>query len=340
MNLFSILLAVNLWGSALTPLSGESVAPLSNTPLHTEEYTSPPKGKEDTLTLCFVGDVLMDRGVRKQVERTTARFKYKDPAKAVNRLFTPQIDSLFRSCQLVVANLECPATEIKSPVLKQFCFRGEPSWLPVLQRHGITHCNLANNHSVDQGRKGLLSTIQHIREAGMTPVGAGKTMDEATRPILLAQTPRKVFLLASVQMALENYPLLPSRPSVSQLTIEKLCQQITQLKKKNPGCVVLVSLHWGAEHTLQPVAQQRMQARQLIDQGADALICHHTHTLQSSERYHGKPIFYSIGNFIFDQTKPINTKAIAVQLLITKKDITTRTFPITIKNCVPQITRN
>ena len=276
--------------------------------------------------ITFVGDILLDRGVRRVID-----------LRGVNALFTPEVDSVFRASDVVVANLECPATEVKAPVFKRFCFRGEPTWLPALHRHGITHLNLANNHSVDQGRKGLLSTLEHVRKAGMVPVGAGKTMREAAEPVLLTSTPRKVFLLASVQMALENFPYLPDRPSVSQLTIDSLCTSIQRLKRRYPGCAVIVSLHWGAEHKTEPIPAQRMQVHRLVDAGADALVCHHTHTLQSSETYRGKPIYYSIGNFIFDQPKPINSRAAIVQLRVTKNSVTATAFPVEIRNCVPRL---
>lgn len=283
--------------------------------------------------ITFVGDVLLDRGVRQRVELAGQ----KDSAKAVDLLFTRQIDSLFAASDAVVANLECPATEVKAPVFKRFCFRGEPSWLSVLRRHGITHLNLANNHSVDQGRKGLISTIEHIRKAGMVPIGAGHTMHEASEPVLLLESPRKVFLLASVQMALENYPYLPDRPSVSQLTIDTLCASIQNLKHRYPGCAVIVSLHWGAEHQTEPIPAQRMQAHRLVDAGADALVCHHTHTLQTSETYQGKPIFYSIGNFIFDQKRPVNSHAAIVQLRVTKSSVIAKSLPVEIRNCIPRL---
>ena len=171
----------------------------------------------------------------------------------------------------------------------------------------------------------------------MVPVGAGKTMREAAEPVLLTSTPRKVFLLASVQMALENFPYLPDRPSVSQLTIDSLCTSIQRLKRRYPGCAVIVSLHWGAEHKTEPIPAQRMQVHRLVDAGADALVCHHTHTLQSSETYRGKPIYYSIGNFIFDQPKPINSRAAIVQLRVTKNSVTATAFPVEIRNCVPRL---
>ena len=100
----------------------------------------------DTLDIVFTGDILLDRGVRKVIEKH-----------GVDHLFSDGIDSVFHSAQVVVGNLECPATKVMSPVQKLFIFRGEPEWLDTLRQHGITHLNLANNHSIDQGREGLLT---------------------------------------------------------------------------------------------------------------------------------------------------------------------------------------
>lgn len=278
----------------------------------------------DTLSITFTGDLLLDRGVRQYVEH-----------RGIDYVFSPFVDSVFQSSDLVVANLECPATKIKQPAYKQFIFRAEPEWLPALKAHGITHLNLANNHSVDQGRRGLADTMKNIEEAGMIPVGAGDNMQEASRPVLLASVPRKVYLLSSLQMPLENFSYLPEKTSVSHEDIDSLLVRVRQLKVEDPQCYVIVSLHWGGEHTLKPVPQQCQQAHLLIDAGADALICHHTHTLQTIEQYKGKPIYYSIGNFIFDQQKPINTKACMVKVTITKESSHVETIPIEIRKCVP-----
>ena len=105
----------------------------------------------------------------------------------------------------------------------------------------------------------------------------------------------------------------------------------------NSTAVIIVSLHWGGEHTLQPVPRQRYEAHQLIHAGADILVCHHTHTLQTIENFQGRPIYYSIGNFIFDQHKPHNARACIVRLRIKKESIQTETIPIIIRNCVPFI---
>ncbi len=279
----------------------------------------------DSLSITFTGDILLDRGVRQFVEH-----------RSVDKLFSPFVDSVFQSSDLVVANLECPATKIRQPAFKQYIFRAEPEWLQTLKAHGITHLNLANNHSVDQGRIGLADTKKNIQETGMIPVGAGDNMQEAAQPVLLASTPRNVYLLTSLQMPLENFSYLPDKTSVSHEDLDSLKTRVRQLKETDPCCYIIVSLHWGGEHTLRPVPLQRQQAHQLIDAGVDALICHHTHTLQTIEQYQGKPIYYSIGNFIFDQKKPINSKACMVKVTIKKESSHIETIPIVIRNCVPE----
>ena len=268
-------------------------------------------------TIILTGDIMLDRGVRRVIERYGA-----------DHLFTAGVDSIFREAQVVVGNLECPATRIQAPVFKQFIFRAEPEWLEVLRRHGITHLNLANNHAIDQGREGLMDTRRNIIEAGMVPIGAGANMKEASQPVLLAFEPRKVWLVPSLRLALENYAYLPDKPCVSQEPMDSLLECVHRLKQEDSTAVVIVSLHWGAEHTLQPVPRQRMEAHQLIMAGADVLVCHHTHTLQTIEDFRGHKIYYSIGNFIFDQPKPINSRACLVRLKISKDGFTVETIPI------------
>ena len=283
----------------------------------------------DTLNVVFTGDILLDRGVRRVIDKH-----------GVDHLFTEGIDSVFRSAQVVVGNFECPATKIQSPVQKLYIFRGEPEWLEALKRHGITHLNLANNHSIDQGREGLLDTRQNIIDTGMTPIGAGANMSEAAEPVLLSRTPRNVWLVPSLRLALENYAYLPDRPCVSQEPMDSLLNRVHRLRKADSTAVIIVSLHWGGEHTMHPVNSQRWDARQITRAGADVLVCHHTHTLQDVEDINGHSVFYSIGNFIFDQSKPENTKACLVRLKITSETVTAEAIPIEIKNCVPQIVPN
>lgn len=277
----------------------------------------------DTLTVVFTGDILLDRGVRKHIEWG-----------GTGRLFSKGVDSVLRSSDIVVGNLECPATEIVAPVYKRFIFRAEPKWLQLLRQHGFTHLNLANNHSIDQGGRGLMDTWRNIVREGMVPIGAGKNMREASQPVCIAMKPRKIYVLASLRLPLENYAYLPDRPCVSQENIDTLLSRIVGLKKQEPDCYIIVSLHWGIEHTTSPTLQQKIDARRIIDAGADCMICHHTHTLQTIEIYKNHAIYYSIGNFIFDQNKPLNVAACMVKLKISKHSAQLETIPVKSGLCV------
>ena len=279
-------------------------------------------------TITLTGDILLDRGVREAIDH-----------RGVDHLFSEGVDSVLRSSQIVVGNLECPATTVKAPVFKRYIFRGEPEWLTTLRQHGFTHLNLANNHSIDQGREGLLDTRRNVEQAGMVPIGAGRNMQEAAEPALLSTEPRNVWLVASLRLALENYSYLPDKPCVSQEPMDSLLMRVSRLRQSDPKAVIIVSLHWGGEHTLLPVPRQRLDAHQIVDAGADVLVCHHTHTLQTIEDYRGHKIYYSIGNFIFDQQRPMNSEACMVRLTVGDERLDVETIPVIIRRCVPYIKR-
>ena len=286
------------------------------------------ENSDDTLRIAFVGDVLLDRGVRKVIERN-----------GVDALFCDEVDSVFAANDMVIANLECPTTKIEEPVNKRFIFRAEPECLQALHEHGITHLNMANNHTMDQGRDGLSDTELQIKKYGMVPLGFGRNIEESVHPVLLAEYPRRVYLITSLQVPSENWMYLDGVPCVSESSIETIVAQIDSLKTEDSNACVIVMLHWGCEHTLEPIARQVQQARQMIVAGADCIIGHHSHTVQSSEVYNGKPIFYGIGNFIFDQNKRINTLSEIVTLSITKDTLCFSEHPVEIRNCVPHLVR-
>ena len=330
MRSFSIVLGVSLLlGYSVSEVRGHEGTGVRDYPLplsHSRTTVPPYPRTTDSLTILLTGDILLDRGVRQAIERH-----------GVSHLFSEGVDSVFQSAQVVVGNLECPATKIKSPVFKRFIFRGEPEWLDTLRQHGITHLNLANNHSIDQGREGLMDTRRNIIAAGMVPIGAGANMEEASEPVLLADQPRKVWLVPSLRLALENYAYLPDKPCVSQEPMDSLLARVYRLRQQDSTAVIIVSLHWGQEHKLEPVPRQRHDAHMLVHAGADVLVCHHTHTLQSVEDYGGRKIYYSIGNFIFDQPKPLNARAAMVRLRITADSLSVETLPVEIRHCVPHI---
>lgn len=285
----------------------------------------------DSVTLLFTGDVLLGRDVGRVARSHGGDW-----------LFSPSIDSLFADADGVIANLECPSTVKGYPVNKQFVFNSDPKLLTVLRHHGITHLNLANNHSVDRGREGLVDTYYNIKSHGMVPIGYGDSAAMAAKPLRLCAAdlrhshdsmPRPVYIVSSLRLVLENYSYLPDRPSVCQSSVDVLCDTVKAVKQRDPKACVIVCLHWGAEHTLHPMPDQRQDARRLVDAGADAIVGHHTHTAQDVEIYRGKPIFYSLGNFIFDLDRPLNRHGMVAKLVITKDDIKVHTVNTVTDKC-------
>ncbi len=282
--------------------------------------------KEKVVKIVFVGDLLLDRGIRQRIEHL-----------GIDGLIDVSVDAVFKKHDFVLANLECPATKIVQPINKKYIFRSEPEWLAYLKKSGITHLNMANNHSMDQGRSGLTDTHDQIKQHGLIPLGFGENATQACNEVLLATEPRNIYVLSSLQVPSENWTYLPDEPCVCEESFDDIEERIKDIKSERPDAFIIVQLHWGFEHTLKPVLSQKQQAYQLIDAGADCIIGHHTHTIQTLEWYREKPIYYSIGNFIFDQAAPINSKGLMVKMEISKSTVIFDTTSFTIDKDIPKL---
>lgn len=280
---------------------------------------------EECLSVVFTGDVLLDRGVRHKIEK-----------QGVESLFT-SVAPVFRQADATVINLECPLTSVESPLHKKYIFRAEPVWAKALYEAGITHAALANNHTMDQGRSGLTDTYNHLQATGITPLGYGKTPIEGSKPILIKKENIQVALFNSVTLPLENWVYLEDKPGISQQSIEELEEEVRNFKQQSPGSYAVVILHWGIEYQTTPTLTQRKGAHRLIKAGADAIIGHHPHVVQKEEYFDGKPIFYSLGNFVFDQRKPETSKSRIVQLSFTADTCKVSIYPVLIKDCKPEL---
>ncbi|MDR2840129.1 MAG: CapA family protein [Paludibacter sp.] len=275
------------------------------------------------MNIVFAGDLLLDRGVRQQIE-----------FKGIDNLFT-DVAPLFLQNDAVVVNLECPVTERNTPINKRFIFRAEPKWLSALKKAGITHTALANNHSNDQGVQGLENSYNYLKNNDLIPIGAGKNAEETAKPVIIEKGGIKVAIFNSVLVPLENWVFLPDNFGICQLSANELCENIKFFKKTNKNYYVVVVLHWGVEYQPKPTADQRFQAYSLIDAGADAIIGHHPHVPQPLEYYNNKPIFYSLGNFVFDSKNPAAQTGILAKLVFSKAKIKVQTFDYQIENCKP-----
>ncbi len=279
----------------------------------------------DCLTLVFTGDVLLDRGVRPHAER-----------EGVVALFAG-VDSVFRQADAVVINMECPLTDTISPVNKHYIFRADTRWAKDLRKAGVTHAALANNHTNDQGRQGLRSTYHHLKQADIEPLGYGFSREERMKPIIIRKGGIEIALFNSVTVPLENWYDLDERPGICQASASVLANAIRAYHAVHPSAKIIVVLHWGIEFQTIPSIQQRKDAQILISAGADAIVGHHPHVVQPLRYINGKPVFYSLGNFVFDQTPPIANQATMAQLVIQGDSIIASSIPVKIKNCKPEI---
>jgi len=256
---------------------------------------------DDEVSVIFGGDVMLDRGIRAQINVKGLSY------------FTDGLTSEFTNADYTVVNLECPATDIVAPLTKQFVFRADPKVLPDLRQAGVTHCILANNHSYDQGREGLISTAENLERAGITPIGFGLSQPSACAPLTLNKNGIEVAIFSSVTLPLEAWMFLTESPGMCQATVSDLTQAVSTYRTHHPKSFIIVTLHWGVEYQPIPTSTQRQQATELIEAGTDAIVGHHPHVIQSYERINGKPVFYSIGNLIFDNPREITHRGILVK---------------------------
>ena len=172
-----------------------------NQPAPTTHHPISPSGAGGaSLTILFTGDVLLDRGVRRVAER-----------KGISYLFE-EVSPIFREADAVVVNLECPLTDTISPVNKKYIFRADARWAKDLKAVGITHAAMANNHTNDQGRRGLQATAQHLTDAGITPLGYGKSFKEQMSPVLIEKDGISVALFNATTLTIENWCRIDDKP--------------------------------------------------------------------------------------------------------------------------------
>ena len=162
--------------------------------------------------------------------------------------------------------------------------------------------SFANNHTLDFGIDALVDTFETYKNSNVLYGGAGNNIDEAKEIKYIERENKKVaFLCASRVIPVTDWNATSDRPGM--LTTYDPSTLLKQIEEaENNADYTVVYVHWGLEHKEYPEEYQKTLARQYIDKGADAVIGCHTHCLQGAEIYNGKPIIYSLGNFMFGGT--------------------------------------
>lgn len=248
------------------------------------------------VTVAAVGDVALAWRVDAAVR--TAQY---DPFREVR--------SVLAGADLAMANVECVITNAPEPrwpvVNGQPIIRATPTAGALLANAGIDVGSVANNHAFDFSARGALDTHRALRDAGVVPLGGGPTRDEAWQPFIREIRGVRVGVLAIAEQL--NHP--PGQGARVAMLDRRAVDAVRALDGRVD--VVLLSIHWGHEFVAEPTAGQVALAHRLIDAGADAIIGHHPHVLQSVEVYRERPIVYSLGNFVFGhQPSPRDLSAI------------------------------
>ncbi|MCD6184582.1 MAG: CapA family protein [Deltaproteobacteria bacterium] len=211
-------------------------------------------------------------------------------------LFNDTLD-LFQSVDLSIVNLECPLIDEASPKEKAGpIIGGDSRSIYVLKKAGINVLNLANNHILDHGSEGLQNTISLCKKTGLSFVGAGKDIDEASQVLIFKIGDFKIGILGYAEQ--ECSIASTTSAGANPLSLMDYVRKIKYCKKELDYIIVL--LHAGKEYYPYPPPELQKICRFIIEEGANAVICQHSHCAGAYENYGGGHIVYGQGNLIFD----------------------------------------
>lgn len=265
--------------------------------------------QKPAVTLLFGGDAMLSRTVNAKM---VAYNDYAWPLK----LLAP----ILQAADLSIINLESPFLKNANYQVPSgsFSFRANPLALESLLISGIDVVTLANNHSLNAGQQGLIDTTDLLTTNNITVIGAGMNEDAARSGTLIETKGWQIAFLAYAYP--NDYSVATAdRPGIAYMDSENLAVDIKRVRDQ--ADLVIIIMHAGEEYTNVPNAQQKKFAHEAIDLGADVVIGHHPHWPQTWEIYKEKPIFYSLGNLVFDQMWSEQTRHGLLARLVFQEDL-------------------
>jgi len=247
-----------------------------------------------TVYFCAAGDVMMDRGVKANMEKIGSDYPFK------------KVCNFVESHDLSFCNLETPITTEKKRD-KPYAFRCEPEKMAGFMESGFNVVSLANNHMLDCYYTGVLQTIKNLNDMEIMHAGAGYNREHALEPRVIEINGVTIALFAFADFYYETDKDMNSKNTPQPCHPSEKEMRKAVSAAKGLADYIFVSFHWGEEYKNYPGKKQKKLARMLVDSGADLIIGHHPHVLQGIERYKNAIILYSLGNFIFDQFKDLQT---------------------------------
>lgn len=259
-----------------------------------------------------VGDISLSRNIANTITKTN------NP-----NIPFEKIADVLKSVDFTFANLESPFSESNSYTPKDtLVFNAPKNNIEGFVRNNINVLNLANNHAFDQKLSGIKTTKNWLAEKNFEFMGTGENLDEAWKPAY-KRSKGLVIAFIGASYASINDGGKTSNDFVARMEdTDHLKYAIREAKSR--ADFIVVTMHGGAEYTRTPNSGQTDFARKAIDFGADIVIGAHPHWIQTIEKYQNKYIFYSLGNFIFDQNWSQETKeGLALKISLEKPQAST-----------------
>lgn len=225
-----------------------------------------------------------------------------------------------KKVNLSLVNLECPITTSNDKIKKTGpCLKSSENAIKALKFAGFNVLTLANNHILDYGEKGVIDTLYFSQEHGFDTIGAGKNLTDASTPLIKIINGVKIGFLNIA----ENEFCVATMNTAGAYTVNEIDNHY-KIKSLAEKCdKVIIIYHGGREHYQLPSPKLRERLRFYVNSGADAVIAHHTHCFSGYEYFNNKPVFYGVGNFIFDYKRKYQsgnwTQGYAVILKINEK---------------------
>ena len=290
----------------------ENVISISDTSNVNKNIISNTGDKTKNIKIFFVGDMMFDRYIRQTSEKYGYLFLFKE------------VETLFESSDLVIGNLEGPITDNDSVSLNtimgeknNYVFTFDPEVVSVLVNNNIKLVNIGNNHIANFGSSGIESTRNYLKQSKVSFFG---DPERDNNRIALEN-------IKGLKISFVNYNQFI--PNGEQKTFNDISRS-----KNLKSDFIVVYTHWGTEFKDSPSEYNKELAHKFIDAGADLVVGSHPHVVQPKEEYKGKMIYYSIGNFIFDQYFDPNAQkglAIEVEVNPNTKKSTVKEYPIRLK---------
>lgn len=247
-----------------------------------------PKDKTHEVSMRFVGDIMLDRGVLYSVDKNYAG----DFSKLFENLGS------YKDSDIFFANLEGPVSDKGTDMRNLYSFRMNPDVLPILKNAGLDIVSFANNHVGDWREDAFNDTRKRLDENGILYTGAGDNSDLSTTPTIIEKNGLKIGFIGFSDVG-PNWLNATKEKSGINILDDATFDSIVKNAKAQVD-VLVTSFHWGIEYSKHTDRQTEF-AHRAIDDGATLVIGHHPHVVQDVEIYRGGLIAYSLGNFIFDQ---------------------------------------